>query len=425
MVRVAGMRKCVPVTVILSAALLLSACGSTSDSTPGGPDSGTPDASACRVTVNADITTPTVLQNGPEECDYYFAVSQQYDVTEPLSIEPGTVLRFAEGSTLMVTDSGSLHAVGEPDQRIVFEGAEAVPGYWVGICFGNNSESRLEYVDLLAAGRITDYASSSCTGAIGGIHTASGSKEPVHLLNVRQYGSLANGLSAHSMRLGEFSNNAFAGNAAYGVSVQADQVQALDPASDYLGSSLGEPNVQPFVHVDGWISGEQEHHWYPLGVPYRVEGFTPGYSFSLFIDGGAKLTLHPGVHIYFDRGTGLNVWDDAVLSAVGTMQQPVVLTGVEESPGSWNGVSVMNAGLNLNNLHLSWGGSAEAGNSAGIHIYGDELDSLPKVLNTVSIQGSATCGIWISEHSFPLVQAQNVDVTGNHEDLCLPDQYQP
>src|SRR5690625_7821381 len=133
MVRVAGMRKCVPVTVILSAALLLSACGSTSDSTPGGPDSGTPDASACRVTVNADITTPTVLQNGPERCDYYSAVSQQYDVTEPPPLDPGTVWRVARGRPLTGTDSGRLRAVGAPGQRHVLEGAGDVHGDWAGV----------------------------------------------------------------------------------------------------------------------------------------------------------------------------------------------------------------------------------------------------------------------------------------------------
>src|SRR5690554_4432710 len=205
-------------TLLAGAVLLLSACGGTSagPDVPG-PDPGGPidvDPVACRVTVNRDLTVPTLLANGPEACDYWFPGTAgshtAYRIASDVLIEPGTVLLFGQDTHLYVEDSGRLTAIGTEDERIVFQGAEPVHGYWYGICFEDSRESRLEFVDIRWGGKVWTSMGSNCRGGIAGAWP--GSTEPLHITNSTVSGSYVSGLSVHDLILGDFANNAFYNN---------------------------------------------------------------------------------------------------------------------------------------------------------------------------------------------------------------------
>lgn len=407
--------------LLIAVSLVLAAC-STSPHTegdkpgPGDPDPGTPGPAECRITVSDSITVPTVFENGPEECDYFFAGGMQYEVTAEMLVEPGTVLLFAQDSTLLVTDSGSLRAVGSNDRRIVFSGALNTRGYWRGICFGDNRASRLENVDVLWAGKVAAPNSSACRGAISG---SFGGGEPLDLVNVRQFGSHTNGLNAQQLPLGEFSGNAFGGNRDYGVTIDADKVVALDPGSDYLGDSLGEANGRPYIHVGGALNEPgRTYHWYALNVPYSVDSYAPGYSHTVFVDDGATLALHEGVRIHFGPETSFNVWNLSALEAYGTPANPVVFTGMQETRGSWDGVWVHDSRVNLHNLRIYWAGSPYVGRSSGLHLEGGfgtmRIDGL-------HVEGSESCGLTMDASAFSLLEVfANFTYDNNAADYCGP-----
>jgi len=69
---------------------------------------------------------------------------------------------------------------------------------------------------------------------------------------------------------------------------------------------------------------------------------------GLSLGDGDFLTLSPGAILKFGSADSLTVGEDASLTAVGTDANPIVLTGLQATPGFWTGV-VYNFSNNLNN----------------------------------------------------------------------------
>src|SRR5690625_1561886 len=400
--------------------LLLAACGSSSPSGGADPDpdpsNPPPSGGECRVTVSTNITIPSRLVNGPEECDYYFPSSDgtrtSYTISSAVEIEPGTVLRFGRDVLIRIDDSGSLQAVGTESEPIIFEGELQVRGFWYGLCFGDNRASRLENVEVRWAGKVLTGFSNQCRGAIGG---SGGDSEPLDIVNTVVMGSYTNGLNAHDMVIGEFSNNVFHSNRADGVNAYASNVGKLDAASDYLGTSVGSPNGRPYVYAGGTIDDGDNHVWMNLNAPYFVHsGYTGNYSSNLLVSDGTILVLDAGVRAVFDGNSGISVFRGGFGTA-GTPDDPVVLTGLNESRGSWNGISFDSSSVILHNLEVYWGG--RDGIYAGSIVFYGATDSIPKQLNGVHVDGSANCAINIRD--MELIETFDVSFGSNNEvDLC-------
>ena len=85
---------------------------------------------------------------------------------------------------------------------------------------------------------------------------------------------------------------------------------------------------------------------------------------------GSTLSLKPGVQITFDTNAGLMVGQNAILSAIGSASDPVVMTADSETPGSWSGVQFVGSTSSANRLqHVELafaGGSGPAGGGAAI-----------------------------------------------------------
>ena len=104
--------------LILSAVLIFSSCKKkeTEAETPETP------ITVCEktlVTVNTDITTPTVW----DECHIYVISSNQISVTSTLTIQPGTIIKFKEicgDNAILVSNSGQINAIGTSEKPIVF-----------------------------------------------------------------------------------------------------------------------------------------------------------------------------------------------------------------------------------------------------------------------------------------------------------------
>ncbi len=96
-----------------------------------------------------------------------YRVTVRTFVRAPLVIEAGTALEFAQGAHLVVTEEGSLNAVGTPAAPITFSGAQAVAGYWKGLQFGTVSVSNvLSHVLVQHAGSDAWFGGANSTGTI-------------------------------------------------------------------------------------------------------------------------------------------------------------------------------------------------------------------------------------------------------------------
>ena len=368
--------------------------------------------------MTGDITVPVLLRNGPEECDYYFPGGDvaTYWINSDLLIEPGTVLRFGINAILYVDNAGSITAIGEPGARILFEGEEAVDGYWHGLCFEENRESRLEYVDVRWAGKAWSTSGNSCRGAIAGSYPGG---ETVHIKNSSVSGSYVSGLSAHYLTLGEFANNAFFDNREYGVNVHAEQVSKLDPATDYLGSDNGAVNGKPYVYAGGYFTDPGEYHvWHNLNAPYFVSDQEPDYPRELAVYDGTGLIIDAGTTMVFEGAAELYVYGGAALGIAGTPDNRVVLTGLTAERGSWSGLKIEGSAAILNYVDILWGGREEYFEGSLVFIEIGE-DTTGKELRDVYIDGSANCALMIWHDDISGFDPLDVRFgTNNEEDSC-------
>lgn len=404
------MRTFVEISQCLLAVLLLVSCG--------GPTSGAqPPASDCRQTVNDDLSVPTTLVNGPEECDYFFPGGDvaTYRVTSDVRVEPGAVLRFGVNALVLVDDQGSLTAVGEPGARITFEGAEAVDGYWYGICFAVNRESRLGHVDVRWAGAQWTPAGTACRGGIAGMYPGG---DAVHIEDTTVSGSYVSGLSVHDLTLGDFADNAFFGNREYGATVDASQVRKLDVGTDYLGSDSGAANGKPYVYAGGHVSDpDSPHIWSSLNAPYFASD-EEDYPRHITAADGTTLVIDQGTTIVFDGDSELYVYGGAAIALGGTAENRVVLRGLDEVRGSWKGLTISNGAAILNYVDILWGGRDDiyAGSLAFVEV-GTDVNG--KELRDVFINGSANCALRIWHGDDSLFDPLDVNYGADNEaDRC-------
>ncbi len=127
----------------------------------------------------------------------------------------------------------------------------------------------------------------------------------------------------------------------------------------------------------------------------------------------ANLTLEPGVIIKFGAGENLRVARGGSLTARGTADNPIVLTGLEASPGHWNGVlfQYSNSGNNiLDHVQVEYAGiesndtgaisfTTNSGNPARVALSNSTLRfnagpgiSMPEFIELSSFDGNRITG---------------------------------
>lgn len=96
-----------------------------------------------------------------------YRVTVRTFVEAALVIEAGTALEFSQGANLVVTDGGSLSAVGTMEAPITFSGAEALAAYWKGLQFNTvSANNELSHVLLEHAGSDAWFGGSNSTATL-------------------------------------------------------------------------------------------------------------------------------------------------------------------------------------------------------------------------------------------------------------------
>ncbi len=136
-------------------------------------------------------------------------------------------------------------------------------------------------------------------------------------------------------------------------SLLAFQMPALAssvPGSPQATQIAFKPNT--IIHND--ITSDTT--WDLAGSPYEI-------TTSINVINGVKLTVDPGVQVFFDQYAGLAI--AGTLTAVGTATQPITFTATTQDPGWWDGISIagtdaahLNTGSSLDYVTISYGGGS-------------------------------------------------------------------
>jgi len=255
----------------------------------------------------ADIGTPYHVTRTPR-------------VTGALTVEDGAELEFESGAGLAV-HGGELTVAGTETDLVEFRGASGGAGSWRGIRIadGGGSTSVLEHAHVRDAGGQEWTGDSRDSGGLL-VEDAVEVRDCVFLNNA------TSGLTARGTGYDfTLADSQFGANA-LPVRVPANLVGRVADSNTFTG------NDESYVAVGQGPQANltRDSNWPGLEVPYRI-----GRQFlvdaALELDPGATLAVRETIEI---RVQSRYIYADASGS------DPVVFTGVEETPGHWGGLSI-------------------------------------------------------------------------------------
>jgi len=286
---------------------------------------------SCTILAN-DITVDTTL----EDSCYNVVGNINVPSATLLTIKEGTTLFFQEGTQLKV--NGALRAVGEfatledngsiktPSKPIRFTAVHPINGYWDGIYIYDSNDPRNELNNI-----IIEYA--------GGNNVAALNVDGTSRLNIKnstiQY-SGSDGFAIGSNNIiEEFTKITSKENDGFAGSIYANSLYALDKSSIFTDNVAGD-----YIIVKGETINKNQS-WKALNVPTVITR-------DIHISRGTMLTIEPGATILFDASTQLRV--EGALKAIGTAEQPIILSGKQKIVGYWDGIYLDKASDDQNRI---------------------------------------------------------------------------
>lgn len=340
-----------------------------------------------------DLDSDKVLENTDQAVDYL--VTCGISVKGNIQIEPGTVIAF-EDDTHFDISTGSLTAIGNMDEPIIFRGVESQKGYWSGLWFASNSaNNQLEYVTIQDAGK--DWI--KCCDEPASVTVDDGQ---LRLKNVTMKNGGGIGLTlTGSATLVGLTDVVITTHDDYPIHTNVNHLTNFDgTGSDFSG------NAKDFILVKTETLNTPIT-WKETNIPYLLEGGNMDIHDNLTIEAGVELNIREdGAFIVEEEGS---------LTIEGTSSKPVVIKGEQEAKGYWKGIWVeTNSSKNsFENLELSDAGKTWikcCDPSASI-----KLDDGQLALNNVTISNGQGHGI-IANNAAVLSAYSNVTITSHGEE---------
>ena len=273
--------------------------------------------------------------------DYVWGdTSQPYQVVEDVTVEKTASLRILPGVTVEfdfmknLRVEGRLTAHGAQGSTITLTGMTKSPGSW--LCIDIAGEEDDINGDCSFRYCLFEYGGwdPGGTGYLGGeleAHSADVSVQHCEFRNSAVSGAYATMNSSFDMR-----DCHFAGNAGYAVllalNAQPPAYGSPDMRDSRLSGLTASGNGHDGVGVaESFALSIDRYTLEDPGLPYYMLA-------SLAVRDGGSMLIEPGVTALFADGTGLSL--TGPLTAAGTPEEPIVLTGINKTPGAWDGVTL-------------------------------------------------------------------------------------
>lgn len=374
-----------------------------------------------------------------------------------LTVEPGVVLKFTNGSGLGLEtglngSKGALYAVGTASAPILFTSSAATParGDWRGITFNNGTVSANTALDHVTV----EYGGSAGSGS-GNVTINSGSPAISNSV-IRK--SSNSGVYVYHAGSPVIQNNAISDNATHGIYGSSS---AFTATGNTITNSGGY-GIYDFTASAAMISGNtiSGSGSYPLhiginqvgnvntfgsngidaievragtvtqnltmknsGLPYVITSDPNGFNGNNILDvtvsgstsSPAMLTIEAGVTVKFINGTGLSVGPGTntpgALKSAGTSTAPVIFTSNDPAPapGKWKGITLSYGSANstLDYTTVEYGGSGGLATNANL-----ACASSSPIIRNCTIRNSAGSGVYLSGATNSPVIADSA-ITGN------------
>lgn len=310
-----------------------------------------PDPIICEIHITDDITENTTWE---ASCTYYIDQSINVKNDAILTIEPGTVIKFAQGKELTVAyysiDSGNIIAEGTAEKPILFTSQAQVPakGDWNGIwLYSGSSASKFKYCKI-------EYAGGSNGSDSGAITTNSDVRVSIDYCTFENNENY--GVSDRNHNQGVFTsltNNTFINNETNDLRLSAFNV-------GFIGEGN---NFSKDIDVTGnSVDATGDVVWGNQNANYNILNII-----TVGCPTGTKLIIEAGASIRFSQSVGIEVAYAStrfgLIEAIGTATEPITFTSSNSNPskGDWGRI-VFYDGSSMGSIfdycNFSYGGGA-------------------------------------------------------------------
>lgn len=283
-----------------------------------------------------------------------------------LSLAPGTVIRCNEGTGAAIIVSGTLNAIGTPDRPIVFTsirdtsyGGSGSTIYWPGIDLNSTGKMNSEYIKIKYAGANKDtlgYTGGESILVNGELNfsnseiTNTYSFSPLYINTISKDINLRNNII-------HYKSNSDVGSGVYFKKFDGGIITA-EGNTIINDGTLGTPI---YITIDDFrpssivgLSGYQDV-LLTQGVGLTRDLILPRNSYrisvKLTIPSGTALTLQPGTVFKLIHQEGAAISVSGTLNAIGTIEEPIVFTSINDSvyggDGNntyWSGIDITSTG---------------------------------------------------------------------------------
>jgi hypothetical protein len=274
------------------------------------------------VTVDQDIT-----QSVTWSADKVYTINGDVEVSNNsiLTIQPGTVIKFAANASLTIGYSGNatLIADGTAALPIVFTSTAIAPaaGAWKGLFFYDKTlnNTSLTYCNIQYAGSNSNYGAINLIGCDIAINNS-------NVANSASFGIATNYQNSKGGFV-SFANNTISTTSKYGLTIDAHKAGTIGAGNTFT-NCIG-------VLLSGDYRSSTSQTWRKLSVPYIIAS-------EIDIDGA--LTVEAGATFKFES-TGwmaIGYYESTTFIADGgSATTPITFTSTAVSPaaGAWRGVA--------------------------------------------------------------------------------------
>lgn len=257
-----------------------------------------------------------------------------------LTIAPGVTVMFEESAGLLVTEEGSLTAIGTSNDPIWFTSVVNKRGSWKGISIlSSSSKNVLSHCKVeLAGGENTFGKANIILGS-----TQNQARAEISYCEIRTSSSAGLLVQHESSQLINFVSNVFNINSGYPLSVPVNHSETISNSNKFIDN--GKTSIE--INSTGAVT-----------IPIVI-GETPlPVCFNQPVLVQNSVTLLPGVRIQFCPGGGIRFEENGQLIAVGQPQKPIVLQGTYQGAGQWTSLKFYSPGAQnrLEHVFISGGG---------------------------------------------------------------------
>lgn len=222
-------------TAVLAVVLLLNSCKKDETLSPFNPY--TKDADQAEVIDESSINSDMLLSNTGSAIDYI--IDKNLEVNAQLTIEPGVTILFTDGAGITVNEQGSINAIGNSSDKILFTSQSNKRGSWKGITIlSNSSRNALSFCKIeYGGGSNTNESANLAIGA--GSNTAKAEISNCEITTSKKNGLYLSKGSVVRM----FENNKINTNSYYGITMFSTDVFGISPTNEFNNNGFQDINL--------------------------------------------------------------------------------------------------------------------------------------------------------------------------------------